>query len=51
MEFSKYNNQFGDLVDDADDFVIYESQVSDIIASSVCMVNIPKFCNLWCVHN
>ena len=42
MGFSKYKNQFGDLVDDAYDLVMYGYQASDAIASSICLVTIPK---------
>ena len=54
MGFSKYNNQFGNLVDDAYDLVMYGYQVSAAIASSICLVTIPKKytpCGVYMINN
>ena len=42
MEFSKYKNGYGDLVDDVDDLVTYGSRFSSVMASSICLVTIPR---------
>ena len=38
----KDKDQFGDLIDDVDDLVMYGSQKSSAMAISICLVTIPK---------
>ena len=52
MGFKKYKNKFGDLVDEVDNLVIYGSKVSWAMASSICLVTIPKLnraCYCYCI--
>ena len=42
MRFNKYQNVYGDLVDEVDNLVIYGSQVSLEMTSSIFLFIIPK---------
>ena len=50
MQFSKYKNHVGDLVDDKDDFVMYGSQVSTVNSSSILLASTSKFNSLCVVY-
>ena len=54
MGFNKYKSKYGDLVDEVDDLTMYGYKVSWTMASSICLVTIPKLyraCHCYFVTN
>ena len=41
---------FGNLIDDADDVVMYGSQFSTVMVSSICLVFISRWWNPYVMH-
>ena len=54
MGLGKYKNCYGNLISEVDELVMYGSQVSWAMASSICLVTIPILstpCGVYSIEN